>query len=163
FELATHGVLSAMLYHHAYFPTGLNRGAVGLTVLLLPALATAMYLRRPILGAVLGLAVVVVVFALKATIAKVILPVAIIAGCLVLLARAAVVRAAAVAAVLVVLTAPLTFSQLAEVPGTLDRAYEFKVSLAHRLEIWNFVGRHIAERPVLGWGLDASRAIPGGD
>src|SRR5262249_16371223 len=78
FELATHGVLSAMLYHHAYFPTGLNRGVVGLTVLLLPALATAMYLRRPILGAVLGLAVVVVVFALKATIAKVILPVAVI-------------------------------------------------------------------------------------
>jgi len=163
FELATHGVLSAMLYHHAYFPTGLNRGVVGLTVLLLPALATAMYLRRPILGAVLGLAVVVVVFALKATIAKVILPVAVIAGCLVLVARTAVARTAAIAAVLVVLTAPLTFSQLAEMPGALDQAYEFKESLAHRLEIWNFVGERIAERPVLGWGLDASRAIPGGN
>jgi O-antigen ligase len=152
-----------MLYHHPYFPTGLNRGAVGLTILLLPALATAVYLRRPVLGAVLAVAVVVVVFMLKATIAKVILPLAVIAGGLMLLARAVTVRTAAVAAVLVVLTAPLTFSQFAEVPGLLDRAYEFKVSLAHRLEIWNFVGRHIAERPVLGWGLDASRAIPGGD
>lgn len=33
----------------------------------------------------------------------------------------------------------------------------------HRLTIWGFVGKRIAEKPVLGWGLDASRAIPGAD
>lgn len=33
-------------------------------------------------------------------------------------------------------------------------------SLAHRLIIWNFTAEKIAERPVLGWGLDASRLIP---
>jgi hypothetical protein len=34
-------------------------------------------------------------------------------------------------------------------------------SAAHRLLIWDFVGERIAERPLLGWGMEASRAIPG--
>ena len=37
-----------------------------------------------------------------------------------------------------------------------------KQSVQHRLEIWSFAGARNAERPLLGWGLDASRAIPGG-
>jgi len=162
-ELATRGLLSGLLYRHPYFPSGLNRGAVALAILLLPALATAIRLRRPVVGAAAGLAMTAIVYALKATIAKAILPVAIVAGCLMLSARRGTVRIAALATILIVLTAPLTFSQLAEVPGLLDRAYAFKESAGHRLEIWNFVGKRIAERPVLGWGLDASRAIPGGD
>ncbi|TCH97046.1 hypothetical protein EJV46_17135 [Roseococcus sp. SYP-B2431] len=35
-------------------------------------------------------------------------------------------------------------------------------SAAHRLLIWDFVSGRIAERPLLGWGMEASRAIPGG-
>jgi O-antigen ligase len=35
-------------------------------------------------------------------------------------------------------------------------------SVWHRAEIWSFVAARIAERPILGWGLDSSRAIPGG-
>ena len=38
-----------------------------------------------------------------------------------------------------------------------------KASAVHRLVIWRFVGDRIAERPLLGWGMDASRAIPGGE
>ena len=37
-----------------------------------------------------------------------------------------------------------------------------KDSAIHRLVIWRFVADRIAERPLLGWGMDASRAIPGG-
>lgn len=33
----------------------------------------------------------------------------------------------------------------------------------HRLIIWDFVAERIAERPVLGWGYNSSRVIPGGD
>ncbi len=33
----------------------------------------------------------------------------------------------------------------------------------HRLHIWHFASQRIAEAPVLGWGLDAARRIPGGD
>jgi O-antigen ligase len=36
------------------------------------------------------------------------------------------------------------------------------VSIAHRLEIWHFVAKSIAERPVAGWGLNSSRDLPGG-
>ncbi len=35
-------------------------------------------------------------------------------------------------------------------------------SAAHRLLIWDFAAERISERPVFGWGMDASRAIPGG-
>lgn len=35
-------------------------------------------------------------------------------------------------------------------------------SWSHRIVIWRFAAQRIAERPVLGWGLDASRKIPGG-
>lgn len=33
----------------------------------------------------------------------------------------------------------------------------------HRLTIWNFVARHVAEKPVLGWGMDVSCSLPGGE
>ncbi len=35
-------------------------------------------------------------------------------------------------------------------------------SFAHRVGIWHFVAQRAAEHPWLGWGLDASRAIPEG-
>ncbi len=34
-------------------------------------------------------------------------------------------------------------------------------SAAHRLLIWDFVIGRIAERPLLGWGMEASRSLPG--
>lgn len=36
-------------------------------------------------------------------------------------------------------------------------------SAAHRLVIWDFTAARIAERPLLGWGMEASRAVPGHD
>ena len=35
-------------------------------------------------------------------------------------------------------------------------------SAIHRLVIWEFARERIAERPLLGWGMEASRAVPGG-
>ena len=35
-------------------------------------------------------------------------------------------------------------------------------SIWHRTEIWAFVADRIAERPLLGWGLNAARVVPGG-
>jgi O-antigen ligase len=40
--------------------------------------------------------------------------------------------------------------------------YNIKPSAAHRLVIYQFSSRKIFEKPVLGWGMDASRSIPGG-
>src|SRR5262249_7944535 len=43
-----------------------------------------------------------------------------------------------------------------------EAADAVKLSAGHRLLIWSFVGDRIAEHPLAGWGLDASRSIPGG-
>ncbi len=43
-----------------------------------------------------------------------------------------------------------------------ERAPWFKQSGIHRLLIWRFTADRIAERPLLGWGMDASRELPGG-
>jgi len=37
-----------------------------------------------------------------------------------------------------------------------------KASGIHRLLIWRFAAERIADRPLLGWGMDASRDLPGG-
>ncbi|TDG27061.1 hypothetical protein E2C05_24260 [Paracraurococcus ruber] len=34
-------------------------------------------------------------------------------------------------------------------------------SAAHRLMIWDFVIGRVAEKPLLGWGMEASRSVPG--
>ena len=51
-------------------------------------------------------------------------------------------------------------------PPQIVRIHEaapfIKISGLHRLSIWHFASERIAERPLLGWGLDAARAIPGG-
>jgi O-antigen ligase len=36
-------------------------------------------------------------------------------------------------------------------------------SWRHRLAVWHFVAERVAEKPVLGWGLDASRNLPNAD
>ena len=35
--------------------------------------------------------------------------------------------------------------------------------LRTRFRIWDFVGERVAEKPVLGWGMNSSRNIPGGN
>ena len=41
--------------------------------------------------------------------------------------------------------------------------YNIKPPAAHRLKIYEFSSRKIFEKPLLGWGMDASRSIPGGN
>jgi O-antigen ligase len=70
-----------------------------------------------------------------------------------------VARAAALSLAAVFLAAPLLFA------AVLDRAPNLAAlppSAAHRVLIWNFVTDRIAERPLLGWGMESSREIPGG-
>lgn len=64
-----------------------------------------------------------------------------------------------VAAAGFVLAAPLLAGALLA-PG-LD-AGGLPFSAAHRLVIWDFVAARVADSPWIGWGMEASRAIPGG-
>ena len=41
--------------------------------------------------------------------------------------------------------------------------FNSKKSAAHRLFIYQFSSRKIFEKPLLGWGMDSSRSIPGGN
>lgn len=43
----------------------------------------------------------------------------------------------------------------------LTKNFTAPVSEVHRFVIWRFVGEHILERPVFGWGLEAARVFPG--
>ena len=38
-----------------------------------------------------------------------------------------------------------------------------KHSALHRIKIWEFAAERISEKPFIGWGLDSSRNIPGGN
>jgi O-antigen ligase len=40
---------------------------------------------------------------------------------------------------------------------------QINASLVHRLDIWEFTTKRIAEHPYAGWGFKAARSIPGGD
>lgn len=58
------------------------------------------------------------------------------------------------------------------VANNLDRLIELKVpdsrlsspyeNLRTRFKIWDFVGKRIVEKPLAGWGMNASRSVPGG-
>lgn len=48
-------------------------------------------------------------------------------------------------------------------PEQLVAIDTIKMSGVHRLIIWRFTADRIEERPLLGWGLEASRKLPGAD
>jgi O-antigen ligase len=66
-------------------------------------------------------------------------------------------------ALLLVIVLPLVAPGGAVIEQIRQDAPSLKESAIHRLIIWRFVADRIAERPVIGWGMDASRAIPGGE
>jgi O-antigen ligase len=57
---------------------------------------------------------------------------------------------------------PLAALDGAHIERVHQSASLLKPSAIHRLVIWRFTADRIAERPLLGWGMDASRALPGG-
>ncbi len=116
---------------------GLGRGAK--LALLLPGLAVSLWLpgETAKIAAVAGL--------LAATVAA--------------YAGRMMARVSAALIALVFLAAPLLFS------AAIARAPDLSPlppSASHRVLIWDFVTERIAERPTLGWGMEASRSIPGG-
>lgn len=60
-----------------------------------------------------------------------------------------------------ILLAP-TIERAIPSPKSLFTSMEFSRSAYHRLLVWEFTADKIEERPLLGWGFNASRIIPGG-
>jgi exopolysaccharide production protein ExoQ len=161
-DLLTRGAVGAPFTDRIYQAAALNRASVSFAITLLPAGAVLLCRGQRLLGLAIGATTAIVIGALAGTAAKSALLAALPAGLLVYLSRTRFARAAAVVSVLVILTAPLTFAKLAQLPLLPHAADAVKLSGGHRLLIWSFAGDRIAERPLSGWGLDASRAMPGG-
>ncbi|MBV9859533.1 MAG: O-antigen ligase family protein [Alphaproteobacteria bacterium] len=159
-ERATGGALSGLLFTRAFVATRMNQAVLTAAILLLPIAALPAPRPRPLWPAVI--AALAAIYLLDDSTAKMGLVLGLaIAGALYALPRSGPRVAAAIAA-LIVATAPLTFPELASSGAIMNAATALKSSASHRLLIWSFTGERIAEHPILGWGLDSARAIPGG-
>jgi O-antigen ligase len=162
-ELATDGALGSLFVDRPYSATRLNQASIAFSILVLPVSAVLVSLGQTIFAVLLAAATAATVYALAGTAAKAVLLAGLPMGLLLYRAGAAAARAAAVISVIAIITAPLSFARLEQLPGLGEIADVVKVSAGHRLLIWSFAGDRIAERPLAGWGLDSSRAIPGGE
>ena len=73
------------------------------------------------------------------------------------------IGAAVIAALLAifVLVAPALPPSQTQATRLLETYAELPRSAYHRMLIWRFVADRISERPILGWGFNSSRVIPG--
>jgi O-antigen ligase len=161
-NLVTHGAVGAPFTDRAYHAAALNRASVSFAILLLPACAVLFCRGQTVCALMLALITATVIYALSGTAAKGALLAGLPAGAALYASRARIARITALASVLIIVTAPLTFAKLAQLPVFAQTADAVKLSAGHRLFIWSFAGDRIAERALIGWGLDASRAMPGG-
>ena len=162
FELATRGELINRISVRGFEPYRLDQITIGLTILAPPVAAWLVQRGRPVLAVIAATAMAGTIGFLDDTTAKAALVASLPMIALLYWCPRPVARVAAGVCALFILTAPLTLAKLERIPGLFAGADSFKVSAGHRLLIWSFVGERIAEHPLLGWGLDASRAIPGG-
>lgn len=162
-DLSGGGIVSHLVSVRPFAAPRLNQIAVWTAIVLLPAAAVLVCRGRVLLAAIIAAAMAATVILLDATGGKAALAVAVPIAALVYLWPRGVGRIMAALSVAAILTAPLTLPSLAGSPGLFAAVDNFKESAGHRLLIWRFAGDRIAERPLLGWGLDASRAVPGGN
>jgi O-antigen ligase len=157
------GWLTAAFVDRQFALPMLNQVENGLALLLAPVAAVLAARRRLALAALVAVPAIAAIYGLVGTMAKAGFTTGIAAAVLLYVARGRAAHLAAAVSVLVILTAPLTFPALLDV-GPVYRWAEgyYKFSARHRLYIWSFAGDRIVERPLVGWGLDASRSIPGG-
>jgi exopolysaccharide production protein ExoQ len=161
-DLVTHGALGAPFTERAYQPAGLNRASVSFAILLLPASAVLICRGQTIFALIMATMTATTICVLAGTAAKAALITGLPVSLLIYLSSARGARAAAIVSVAVIVTAPLTFARLERIPALTEAADAIKLSAGHRLLIWSFAGDRVAEHPLVGWGLDSSRAIPGG-
>ena len=163
YDLASGGGLTDRISVRGFGPFRLDQIAIGLAILAMPVAAWLIQ-RGRVAMALLAAAVIVGTIALLHDVtAKAALAAGLPMAALIYWRPRIVARVAAGLCALFILTAPLTLAKLERIPGLFAAADSFKMSAGHRLLIWSFTGERIAERPLLGWGLDASRAIPGGN
>jgi O-antigen ligase len=162
-QAATSGQLTVAFRQRPFIGAVLNQAEDGFAFLLLPLCAALLLRERRFLAAAFAVVTLAMIFWLVGETARAGFVAGVIAALLLYRWRRSLTRAAAAASVALVLCAPLVLPPLGGIAAVRDATLHLKNSAWHRLEIWAFVGDRIADKPLLGWGLDASRAIPGGD
>lgn len=134
-----------------------SRGSVLTGILLLPLVVTIYRLDRARLAIILGVAGALTVMSLATVNAKFAL-----SGALVILGVTLIWRnfcwVIMSAALLVLMASPLVFPLPLESP-IVCLVKDIKHTAVQRLMINNYIDELIAQRPILGWGLDSSRAL----
>ncbi len=150
--------ITGLQAERANLPARLNRGATAMAMMVWPAAAVVW--RRGRLWAPLILGATVVMVLVQMTSGAAVLGV--VAGgltvALVLTHRRAG-RALLVMATIVTL-AGTTLAANEFARRDWQNAEWLEESARHRVEIWNYTAGLIAQKPLTGWGFDASRAIP---
>ncbi|WP_068430433.1 O-antigen ligase [Magnetospirillum sp. XM-1] len=139
-----------------------NRGVTVTGLMAVPVLAMLWVQGRRRAASVAGLLGVAMMLAAKALATKVLLVIDVLA--LVAFRRPSRSMGIGLGAFLASLAilVPLGTSMLPTPQVSADWSF-LPYSSHHRLTIWGFVTARIQERPVLGWGMDSARAIPGGE
>lgn len=123
--------------------------------LLLPMVLALPWPMLPRIGvAVAGAAVIIL---LPGDTAKIAAVLGLVAAGAAWAAPRAVPRLIGAALAVAIMAMPLLVALVPALP--LERLPQ---SALHRMLIWDFAVERIAERPLLGWGMEASREIPGG-
>lgn len=139
-----------------------DRGATTLVLALWPALPVLLARGRWRSAIVVTVIAAILVASLKSHAAILALAAGIVAFGAARLAPRAVAILLALALVAAPVAVPLVVPSFDETVALHQRVPAINPSALHRLFIWRFVADRIAERPLLGWGMDAARDLPGG-
>jgi exopolysaccharide production protein ExoQ len=162
FEAATDGAATRLILRRSFVPLSrFDRGATTIVMVLWPVLALNAA-RRALERWVLALATVAIAFALDSASAALALVVGFGAFALAWHAPRLVAAALALGLAALAIALPLATPDDRAIVALHEATPAIKWSGIHRLLIWRFTADRIAERPLLGWGMDASRALPGG-
>ena len=162
-ELATDGALTRLI--HGFGPGYLNfarfdRGMTTLVLVFWPALLG--FGSRRLWQVGFSIAVAAIVWFMPSSAAALALVVAAVAYFVARSHPRLVAGALAASLVGVAVILPLALPSEHSVLALHQKVPWVKTSGLHRILIWRFTVDRIAERPLLGWGMDASRVLPGG-
>ena len=80
----------------------------------------------------------------------------------ILVFRKKAIIALAVIFIINVVLLPTVINKIKNFEITVTNIISLPISAVHRIKIWEFTAKKISERPVLGWGMNASKHLPDG-
>ncbi len=153
-----------------YGGAGLNRGATVIVLMVWPAVAWLWQRARDSgKGAVRGAALLLIValisvlLLLESNSAEVAFVVGAVVFVVVVVAPGIATRGLAALVALGTMAAPILPITVLSPNVAYEWVSQISATAVHRIYIWRFVSDRILERRFTGWGLDASRSIPGAD